>query len=1264
MSLQSQSCDADRITSLIERRMNIVEEATMAEHLSGCSACCKALEDASADQQLWQKAERFLRDDDELSLPSTKTDSHCGPNGGRIVDQVLESLAPTDDPEMLGRVGEYEVSGVIGFGGMGVVLKGFDRSLKRVVAIKVMAPYLASSGPARKRFAREAQAAAAMTHDNVIDIYGVSEANGLPFLVMPYARGTSLQKRIDNEGAQSVVEVLRIGIQVASGLAAAHAQGLVHRDIKPANILLDKGIDRLVITDFGLARAVDDASVTRTGVIAGTPQYMSPEQARGELVEHRSDLFSLGSLMYALCTGRPPFRAETTFGILRRITDNEPRSIREINPEVPEWLCAIIEKLHAKEPSKRFQSAEEVAELLEDCLAHVQQPTTTPLPVGVQTLATRTQSPSTSTLATRIRALLQRKPPISKLIAAAAFAFSLIFSGVLVVIEMNKGTLTIESKVGDVPIRIMQDGETVERMTVTKSPRSIRIAAGDYRVEIDGAMQGITVKNGRVSLQRQGTEVVQVTFKPRVTAMSAEAKDELRSMIELSSPQSTLLSMQKVAELDPTNFYTELYTEDAMLEMSGFFLQQLTCYSTLSQIQQDAISQINPSMELDYSIYLRTQELFTEHMLDNPPKAAANAFEILIKAAVGNSLTPGESLVTLDRQFYRLAAGVLKSPAEFLAASMVLNEEILGDDELLEGSSFTFLDPGWTWDVKIDGETATATVVFDNETDSNDEAGIPVTLELRKIEDQWLVSQVFSDEMLDGLRTAVSYMFADPNEASGSDVSQNPLIGKWRLQSKKGLEPMPEFVVFGERIARLSMDEQSGRTEVYAYTVMPDGIVELKAFRNGEFEIAGRAKFQVEDKHLYMAVHDKDSNTSPTDAKGDSTEPNTSYNVFIRQQWSQSEQDDAKKADNESYVWGKVLSRDVSSVVVSLGTDNGVNPGDTLEADKAAFLKVVTATADQCVARIDAEDSEHPLQVGHPVITERAKYPRATMTQEDPLQSYRDAIELMYIDQEVTKLVRDQNAKDIPAALELLNARSVVEAYVAAALAGDVAKAASLAKSTPADPKRIAELPELLNLQRLKIRTVYVSDPAQPTQALATSEAIKLDDDHKQPDGQSDGFLVLSLEVTDGKWLVFDIDFESESGAEKELKRFVEENPNAIGLPPPVTGQGEGNVSNPSTSMNEDTADDVSAAILVSDDDSQGHKFKAGDRVNVYLLSRGQGRPDVDEEPVLENVVVQSVGAFATKENDPVKWSGQSVVVAAPADSVLLEPENELFQDL
>ena len=129
---------------------------------------------------------------------------------------------------------------------------------------------------------------------------------------------------------------------------------------------------------------MDDARLTRTGVIAGTPQYMSPEQARGEAVDARSDLFSLGSVLYAMCTGRPPFRAETSYGILRRITDAEPRSIRELNSEVPDWLERVIGRLHAKAPGERFQTVEEVAELLEQCLAHVQQPSAVPLPESVR----------------------------------------------------------------------------------------------------------------------------------------------------------------------------------------------------------------------------------------------------------------------------------------------------------------------------------------------------------------------------------------------------------------------------------------------------------------------------------------------------------------------------------------------------------------------------------------------------------------------------------------------------------------------------------------------------------------------------------------------------------------------------------------------------------------------------------------------------------------------------------------------------------------
>jgi serine/threonine protein kinase len=269
---------------------------------------------------------------------------------------------------------------LLGRGGMAVVLKAVDPALNRTVAIKVLAAHLASSGAARQRFMREARAAAAVVHEHVVAVYAVEETGGLPYLVMEYVPGRSLQDRLDRQGPLALPEILRIGMQVAAGLAAAHVQGLVHRDIKPANILLENGIERARLTDFGLARAVSDAALTQSGFLAGTPQYMAPEQARGEPVDHRADLFSLGSTLYAMCTGHPPFRAESAVAVLRRVSDDEPRPVRELNAEVPQWLAAILAKLHAKDPAHRFGSAAEVSELLGRCLAHLQQPLSVLLP--------------------------------------------------------------------------------------------------------------------------------------------------------------------------------------------------------------------------------------------------------------------------------------------------------------------------------------------------------------------------------------------------------------------------------------------------------------------------------------------------------------------------------------------------------------------------------------------------------------------------------------------------------------------------------------------------------------------------------------------------------------------------------------------------------------------------------------------------------------------------------------------------------------------
>jgi hypothetical protein len=263
---------------------------------------------------------------------------------------------------------------------MGVVLKAFDPSLHRLVAIKVLAAAVAGSATARRRFTREAQAAAAVCHDHVVAVHGVSEADGLPYLVMQYVAGESLQERLDRAGPLPVEEAVRLGIQTASGLAAAHAQGLIHRDVKPANLLLEDGLVRVKITDFGLARTADDVGLTQAGVVAGTPEYMAPEQARGEQVDPRADLFSLGSVLYACCTGRPPFRGSTSVAVLHQVNDQEPMPVRALNADVPAWLEALIARLMAKDPAQRFPSAAEVAALLEGYLAHLRQPTTVPAP--------------------------------------------------------------------------------------------------------------------------------------------------------------------------------------------------------------------------------------------------------------------------------------------------------------------------------------------------------------------------------------------------------------------------------------------------------------------------------------------------------------------------------------------------------------------------------------------------------------------------------------------------------------------------------------------------------------------------------------------------------------------------------------------------------------------------------------------------------------------------------------------------------------------
>jgi len=424
-------------------------------------------------------------------------------------DAGLEFLEPSDKPGSIGRLSHYEVREVVGRGGMGVVLRAFDERLHRVVAIKVMASQLATSATARRRFTREARAAAAVTHDHVVTIHAVEDAGPLPYIVMQYVAGVSLQDRLDRTGPLHVNEVLRIGTQTATGLAAAHAQGLVHRDVKPANILLENGVERVKLTDFGLARAADDASLTQSGVVAGTPSFMSPEQAEGRPVDHRSDLFSLGSVLYAMCTGRPPFRAGSSMGVLKRVCEGTPAPIREANPEVPDWLVAVVEKLHAKDPAARFQSAAEVAELLGRHLAQVQHPAVVRLPAAAEPAG---RLPVSDRAARRNRWAVTAAVLVAVLAVLGAAEATGVTNVRATAIRLftPDGTLVVETDDPAVKVTVEGDGDLVITGT---GAQEVRLRAGSYKVQAVKDGKPVKLDRDLVTISRGDRQIVRVRLE-------------------------------------------------------------------------------------------------------------------------------------------------------------------------------------------------------------------------------------------------------------------------------------------------------------------------------------------------------------------------------------------------------------------------------------------------------------------------------------------------------------------------------------------------------------------------------------------------------------------------------------------------------------------------------------------------------------------------------------------------------------------------------
>lgn len=290
-----------------------------------------------------------------------------------LMSQGLSFLGPPEGPDEIGRLGGYRILSQLGAGGMGIVYLAEDVSLKRKIAIKVLPPNALTDSTSRDRFYREAQAAAALEHENIITVHQVGEDRGVVFLAMPLLRGKALDQHLSENGHNPlpVDEIVRIGHETAAGLAAAHEQGLVHRDIKPANIWLEDVADRngqpfrIKILDFGLARfARDHASLTQTGIIVGTPSYMSPEQARSPKVDGRSDLFSLGCVLYESATGRRPFTGSDAMSVLSSLAVDVPLPPVELNGDIPFELSDLIMDLLEKDPTSRPPTARDVQDRL------------------------------------------------------------------------------------------------------------------------------------------------------------------------------------------------------------------------------------------------------------------------------------------------------------------------------------------------------------------------------------------------------------------------------------------------------------------------------------------------------------------------------------------------------------------------------------------------------------------------------------------------------------------------------------------------------------------------------------------------------------------------------------------------------------------------------------------------------------------------------------------------------------------------------------